>query len=440
MSISQSASFVDSNKTSQHPWKLRSWLSSLDSTAPSSSNIPSLQLPFQRWFKFKEAFAPNIILDCLNRLDYHPETCLDPFGGCGTTALTCQFAGISPTLIEVNPFIADLAESKLASYDLDELQRDYLHVRQIVRKSKVELHTNHSKNLPPTLCEPGYKERWVYPINVFSKLIAYRNAINSLENKTNSRLLRVLLGSILVETSNVIVNGKGRKYRDNWKARQKTSEDVDKHFEQACLQAMQDLQAYSSRSTQAYTLLRGSCLEQIDNANIADFSIFSPPYPNSFDYTDIYNLELWVLGYLSSKDDNLQLRAKTLRSHVQITMSQRGEQAQSETLEKVLKSLNNNKSELWSPRIPDMVSGYFSDLQILLGKLQTKVRPGGGIFTVVGDSSYCNITVPVGKILLEIAESSGYSNGEVEALRQMRFSAQQGGHKGLDESLVHLTV
>ena len=49
-----------------------------------------------------------------------------------------------------------------------------------------------------------------------------------------------------------------------------------------------------------------------------DLILFSPPYPNSFDYTDIYNLELWVLGYLASAEDNLTLRRATLRSHVQI--------------------------------------------------------------------------------------------------------------------------
>ena len=32
----------------------------------------------------------------------------DPFGGSGTSALTCQFLGIQPVTIEVNPFLADL--------------------------------------------------------------------------------------------------------------------------------------------------------------------------------------------------------------------------------------------------------------------------------------------------------------------------------------------
>lgn len=381
-----------------------------------------------------------MVMDCLNRLDYTPTTCLDPFGGCGTTALTCQFAGISPTLIEVNPFIADLAEAKLATYDLDSFQRDYLDVRTRVRRSRIKNPLAYFKDLPATLCEPGQNGRWVYPRSVLSRLVAYREAITKLENATNSRLLRVLLGSILVETSNVVVNGKGRKYRDNWEARQKTPEDVDKKFEQACLRAIEDLQAFSGRSTQSYTILRGSCLEQIEHADLADIAVFSPPYPNSFDYTDIYNLELWVLGYLHNRVDNVDLRTQTLRSHVQVTLSERGQPVASNKLNVVIKALHEKKGELWDPRIPKMISGYFSDLQTLLEKLHTKVRAGGSVFAIVGDSSYCGVVVPVGPILAEIASSIGYECRAVESLRQMRLSAQQGGQRELDETLVHLIV
>jgi len=38
---------------------------------------------------------------------------LDPFGGSGTTALTCGFLGIDSISLEVNPFLADLIAAKL---------------------------------------------------------------------------------------------------------------------------------------------------------------------------------------------------------------------------------------------------------------------------------------------------------------------------------------
>ena len=43
----------------------------------------------------------------------------DPFGDSGTTALAAQFFGVKPTTIEVNPFLADLIEAKIAPLDFD---------------------------------------------------------------------------------------------------------------------------------------------------------------------------------------------------------------------------------------------------------------------------------------------------------------------------------
>src|SRR5713101_820633 len=90
--------------TSLQRESLRSWLNGLDLLQPASSNQSSLELPFQRWFKFKEAFAPSLVIECLRSVDYSVRNCLDPFGGCGTSGLTCQFVGVEPTLVEVNPF------------------------------------------------------------------------------------------------------------------------------------------------------------------------------------------------------------------------------------------------------------------------------------------------------------------------------------------------
>src|SRR5258705_9591500 len=101
------------------------WLAGVDQSAPISSNRPALQIPFQRWFKFKEAFSPQFILQCVHSLERFPSSCLDPFGGSGTTSLTCQLLGIKPTTIEVNPFLADLITSKLHAYNLESLKRDY---------------------------------------------------------------------------------------------------------------------------------------------------------------------------------------------------------------------------------------------------------------------------------------------------------------------------
>src|SRR5690348_3690978 len=85
-----------------------------------STNAGAPGIAFQNWRKFKEAFAPELIgqayEETSSALGRPVLNAIDPFGGSGTTALACQFLGVYPTTIEVNPFLADLIEAKLWTY------------------------------------------------------------------------------------------------------------------------------------------------------------------------------------------------------------------------------------------------------------------------------------------------------------------------------------
>jgi DNA modification methylase len=83
------------------------------------TNSGAEKLPFQSWRHFKEAFAPELVARAISESGRLLKRCIDPFGGSGTTALACQFLGVEPITIEVNPYLADLIEAKLASYVSD---------------------------------------------------------------------------------------------------------------------------------------------------------------------------------------------------------------------------------------------------------------------------------------------------------------------------------
>src|SRR5688572_22616815 len=70
------------------------------------TNAGAAELPFQNWRRFKEAFAPELIREAVEASRIPVKNCLDPFGGSGTTALACQFLGVEPVTVEVNPFLA----------------------------------------------------------------------------------------------------------------------------------------------------------------------------------------------------------------------------------------------------------------------------------------------------------------------------------------------
>ena len=417
---------------------LKAWLRPHSEQGALSTNQPSQDLAFQRWYRFKEAFSPQFVVDAVGSLGYKPASCLDPFGGTGTTALTCQFLGVRPTTIEVNPFLADVIEAKLTGYAPSELIDD--HIRLLRRVNEIDCNPNtYFTEAPPTLCEPGVNGRWIFDRNILTRILAYRLAIEELDNPNNRRLFRIILGSVLIGASNVVISGKGRRYRGAWRERDRSPLDINYQFSTGFRRVLQDISRFDDRPCKDYLLLRGDNRKLINESEEVDFALFSPPYPNSFDYTDIYNIELWTLGYLNTKMDNTALRNATFRSHVQIKRSFDWQDFGSTRLRKSISALINCRSDLWNPDIPEMIGAYFSDLAHVLARIRLRLSSRGKVLMVVGNSRYANVTIDVAEIVQEIAPMFGFLCETVSPIRVMRASPQQGGATELREDLLRLS-
>jgi hypothetical protein len=401
------------------------------------TNAGSIALPFQGWRNFKEAFAPELIELAVSETTGSVSRIVDPFGGSGTTALAAQFLGIEPTTIEVNPYLADLIEAKISTIDLDAAAAAF--GRVVVRAQQIAVPAGVLfPGAPPTFVEPGVKGRYLFPRAIAGRIAAYRVAIAELPNPDIRRLFTVILASATVPTSNVIVSGKGRRYRRGWEKRLIDPATIDDWFQDGVLRALYDLRLYGDRACTDYTLLRGDARERVSELPDHDLAVFSPPYPNSFDYTDVYNVELWTMGYLDGKEANLALRKSTLRSHVQIHRDMAANGVQSDLLRETVRKLENVSGHLWNKNIPAMVAAYTADMVVILRGISARMRTGGRIYMVVGDSRYSGIDVPVAAILAELSPDLGFDVVRVEPCRSMRASPQQGGRAELAESLVVL--
>lgn len=400
------------------------------------TNAGAEKLPFQRWHHFKEAFAPELVARAIQESKRSVLRCADPFGGSGTTALACQFLGVEPVTIEVNPYLADLIEAKLSSYDSDELVRSLGKLIKSVEGSRPSL--RRFSGLPATFIEAPEKERWVFHKSVARRISAYLDAIDSLPDPSHRRFFRIQLGGMLVHVSNVTINGKGRRYRRQWESRLIERDEFDTLFCDRSQRAILETHAHRFRRERRFSLLRGDCRSSVSKIGTIDGAVFSPPYPNSFDYTDVYNIELWMLGYLTDSSENRALRSSTLCSHVQIKRDFPPAPSGSSRLARALSRLKKSRGDLWSPWIPEMVGGYFNDMKQTYEALHQRLAADGETWAVVGDSQYAGVHIPVAEILADIAPSMGYRVVNIESFRSMRSSAQQGGNEELDESLLVL--
>lgn len=409
---------------------VRNWLSLYKEDSPTSSNQGTAELPYQRWFRFKEAFSPKFVADTIGALPHRIDTVLDPFGGSGTTGLTCSFLGINSVSLEVNPFLADLISAKLTPMTPSALLREYERVRSrltITARDRVL-----PEGMPATMREPGVGGRWVFAADVYDTARALARRFSLLPH-AEGRLLRVLLGSVLVQNSNVVINGKGRRYRSGWETRERSSHHLLDDLDRAVDVAISDLTRFSVPIGARHKVRCGDARKTIKGVHSADLAIFSPPYPNSFDYTDVYNLELWMLGYLNSASENRILRQSTLRSHVQIAWAEQPSQIRSPTLRATLANLERSRKELWNPRIPEMVASYFEDMHGILTELSRILPRGRHAVIAIGDSQYAGVLVNVAKILKEMLSSVGFRLTKSEAIRSMRSSSQHGGAFDLRE-------
>lgn len=407
------------------------------------TNYGSRSVAFQGWQKFKEAFAPELILRATAECGRPVTTVLDPFGGSGTTGLASQFLGFESVSVEVNPYLADLIEAKLTAYDVESLRLEATaFVDALVELAGADERlpglTSRFGALPKTFIEPGVNERWIFSRPLAGLVAGALDLADKAVHPSHQRLFRIVIGGTLISLSNVRVSGKGRRYRSGWSDREVSPRKAADQIIKAIERAVEDVEQFQPRQTTSYRLIRGDSREALRDVTGVDVAVFSPPYPNSFDYTDVYNVELWVLGYLANSKENRELRASTLASHVQVRREFLPAPKGSSTLDVALRDLEERRDQLWDRTIPAMVGAYFADMAGILSSVHSSLSVAGEVWMVVGDSRYSGVDVRVADVLVELAPQLGYDLILKEPFRSMRSSPQQGGAPELAESLVVL--
>src|SRR5262249_26075779 len=160
---------------------------------------------------------------------------------------------------------------KLSQYNLDAVGKSLASVCKEAITAKPESRPIFP-GAPKTFVEPGLDGRYIFSRDMAARILAYSRAINHVDAMPIRRLFRVLLASIVVSVSNVVVSGKGRRYRRGWTERQVPASRVDELFQESVLNAIYDLRVYSARACREFQVLRGdsrallSSIEPLDAA------------------------------------------------------------------------------------------------------------------------------------------------------------------------------
>jgi DNA modification methylase len=397
-------------------------LNSIHSYPADLSNFSdNRELPRHRWFEFKEGYSAALVTRACDELRRKKKLrILDPFMGSGTALVSAGFLGHSAVGIEINPFLHFAATAKCeraVKKKIDALRV----IDQLLKKRPYEIRSP-LEGISTFTEQPG-AEKWIFNRSVLRGFTALWNEIDP--GTALAKPLKLALLSTLMDASNVRRDGKCVRYAKDWRKVGRTSADVRESFRTRAVQVIDDLagQAFQRENLLA---IRDDCRERLKRLETKSFDLFvtSPPYLNSFDYSDVYRPELFAGGFVRDNQQLRKIRVRTLRSHVQVKREY-SESVESRLLSPVLDVL---PEKLWSKDIPGMIRSYFSDMRIVLDELYRVTKPSGQGWLVVSTSAYAGVEIPVDLILADIAVKSGWGLRGVYVLRQLRAAGQHWAH------------
>lgn len=385
----------------------------------------SAQLPRHRWYYFKEGFSASLVNEAINTVmnSRSRELCiLDPFCGSGTTLLTSSLLGHNCTGIEVNPFLAFV--SKVKATPRKWRRSNFIaSLSEIIRLSGLEEQTSPLEGFS-TFSERDDLEKWLFNKDVLRKFTSIMWAIKKVSpSYHNAFILAAIVAAF--ECSNVKRDGKALRYKKNWKQRKYTSCDVLDKFREHALFMIDDVEKFPIQMKSQPNIINDDSRKALKDLEKESFDLVvtSPPYLNSFDYSDVYRPELFLGNYVCDNKELTRIRLSTIRSHVQVDWP-RQTSIECDLLTPILQRLNE-VDNFWNSRIPLMVKAYFDDLNQVIHGIAQKLRKQGQLWSVVSTSSYGGVHIPVDLILAEIANDNGFILEGIYRLRDLRTSGQQ---------------
>lgn len=399
------------------------------------------QLPIHRWFRFKEAFSADLLKTLLFSL--RPNTSkniclLDPFCGGGTALVSAQelsrFGNITAIGIERNPFIHFIASTKI-SWPLMNPER-IVALGELVLARSLSNSTSIPRlsSLTTGRCMGRYTAR---------RLLAIRDAIWTDGSSPDHDALMLGLGGVVEQLSKTRKDG--RALRLVPRPRQDIGQVLSRKWAQIAsdVRFMQQLAPQAPIPTVILGDGRVPATHGIPPCSV-DMLLTSPPYPNNIDYSEVYKLELWLLGFISNADEFLKLRKTTFRSHPSAAPPDLSDEFRVELKQGMLKAVLGpiiRRTRLSTERYRHrLIVGYSSDLWLTLREYYRLLKKKGVCVIVVGNSlhggKHLPYLIPTDLLVSAIAERTGYRVKKIAVARN--FRRRLSGNHFLRESIVVL--
>lgn len=382
-----------------------------------SNSEDTTTLPRHRWYYYKEGFSPNLVEKAIEHVGVKKgDLIIDPFNGGGTTTLTSSLLGHNSIGIEVNPFTSFLSDAKIKNADLSKFSKLEGNLfKSIDRGAKSSL-LGFS-----TFSQKVSIDKWLFNDSVLNSFEAGWQYSKAIPSNDIRQLVQLALISSAMKNGNAKRDGKCLRYRDNWDKNNFNKETFCETLVKNLSIIKDDIQENPIQSRSK--ILKGDCrsvLESSDELKNFKLCVTSPPYLNTFDYTDIYRPELFLGKFIQTSQKLYDLRLETVRSHVQAKWDMPILSDFGLLYEQTMKHINLNRENLMHKNIPFMIQAYFEDMLNILKLLKAKAAKDAQIWFVVSNSAYAGLEIPVDLIIGDIASKAGWYLKEIGVLRYVK--------------------
>ncbi len=382
----------------------------------SVSYVGNKNIPFLRIYRYKEAFAFNLVKKLLERFDVSSDDFIfDPFSGLGTTLFTSMVHGIPSVGIDKLPVAYFISKTLPLFLFLEENELKEVWQMLLSRVGKSEP-ADIAMDVP--IMQVAFSEE---NLLLLRKL---KSAIDELSEHYRDIFL-LLFFSILEECSFTSKDGQFLRIK-----RDKKVSNPLEAMNRKVMQAEEDIRRirllYPDLSVDKKIVPDVFLADTRDLSHIAfkkkpTIIITSPPYANRYDYTRTYSLEL-CFHFVKNFEELKAIRFGVLRSHIESKVG-KDEKPPHPSVQEVVDFLS--KKELNNPKIPSMITAYFIDMQTVIKEWYKILAPDAKVAIVVDNVRFEGEMVPVDLILSEMAEEIGFKVKEIIVARYKGNSSQQ---------------
>ncbi len=324
--------------------------------------IPNKKEPIHNWYYFKEGFSKKLVEIFIDKFKLNKNSLvLDPFCGCGTTLLACKQKGIKSIGFDVSPFFVFVSKVKTTDYDLGSLEKAISQILKLKREKP--------KKLP--------REKFVrkaFPRYTLEDVIFYKNKILEIKDEKVKNFLLLALIDSAMSVSWVIKDGAVVKIQKRGRP------PLKKFFKYKLKKMLKDLKNTKIKPVETRVEIGDARNLKLKN-KVIDAVITSPPYLNKIEYTKIYGIEMYFLGFPETK----------LRSYIgakvkDINVSELG--------------LNQN--------LPPIAKAYFRDINLALKEMYRVCKEGANLAIVIGGGCFPDRVIKTDEITAGLAKKIGF--------------------------------